>query len=168
MHVDSTVFFTWVQLQAANYRLAHAMQFGQPLVFDMDYEQYMRHQDCRNLVDQLLMTYSKNRDCLDPFHFVFTSLDRSGKVFPMLRQANLTGQHFMGTMTDRSYLDLFPRERLVYLSPHANRTLKEVDANDIYIVGGFIDKACQKPVSLARAKEQGIRTAKFPLDTYLL
>lgn len=144
------------------------MQFGQPLIFDMDYEQYMRHQDCRNLVDQLLITYGKNRDSPDPFHFVFTSLDPNGRVFPKLRQAHLTGQHFMGTMTDRSYLDLFPRERLVYLSPHANNTLKAVDANDIYIVGGFIDKACQKPVSLARAKEQGIRTAKFPLDTYLL
>ena len=155
-------------MQAGNFRLAHAMQFGQPLIFDMDYEQYMRHQDCRNLVDQLLITYSKNRDSLDPFHFVFTSLDPGGKVLAMLQRSSLTGRHFMGTMTDRSYLDMFPRERLVYLSPHASQTLREVDPSDIYIVGGFIDKSCQKPVSLARAKEQGIRTAKFPLDTYLL
>lgn len=144
------------------------MQFGQPLIFDMDYEQYMRHQDCQNLVSQLLMTYGKNRDSPDPFHFIFASLSPKGKVFSMLQKAKMTGQHFMGTMTDRSYLDLFPREQLVYLSPHCRETLKEVNANDVYIIGGFNDKSCQKPISLARAKEQGIRTAKFPLDSYLL
>jgi hypothetical protein len=83
----------FIFLQYSDYRLAQAMQFGQPLVFDCDYERYMRHQDCQNLVNQLLMTYGKNRDAKDPFHFVFTSLDPQGKLFGMLRKAQLTGEH---------------------------------------------------------------------------
>ncbi|KAL8591403.1 hypothetical protein ACOMHN_022209 [Nucella lapillus] len=154
--------------QAGNYRLAHAMQFGQPLVFDMDYEQHMRHQDCQNLVFQLLLSYGKNRDSLDPFHLVFTSMNPRGRVLQMLHKSHLTGSNFLGTMTDKSYLEFFPRERLVYLSPHASQSLTEVSEDDVYIVGGIVDKTNTQPLSLARAKEQGIRVAKFPLDNYLL
>ena len=157
-----------VCVQAGTYRLAHAMQFGQPLIVDMDYEQYMRHQDSQNLVSQLLICYSRNREALDPFHLIFTSLHSDSKALRMLHHARLTGQNFMGTMTDRSYLDLFPRERLVYLSPHASEWLPEVNCDDVYIIGGIVDKSYPKPLSLARAKEQGIRTYKFPLDKYLL
>ncbi|XP_025108713.1 tRNA methyltransferase 10 homolog C-like [Pomacea canaliculata] len=154
--------------KAGNYRLANAMMYGTPLIFDMDYEQFMRDQDCSNLVDQLLMVHGKNRDSMDPFHLIFTSLNPKGKVFPMMEKRLLQGQHFLATVTDRSYLDLFPSEKLVYLSPHAPNALKEVSSDDIYIVGGFIDKAYGKPVSFARAKAQGIRSAKLPLDHFLL
>ncbi|PVD25196.1 hypothetical protein C0Q70_15694 [Pomacea canaliculata] len=154
--------------KAGNYRLANAMMYGTPLIFDMDYEQFMRDQDCSNLVDQLLMVHGKNRDSMDPFHLIFTSLNPKGKVFPMMEKRLLQGQHFLATVTDRSYLDLFPSEKLVYLSPHAPNALKEVSSDDIYIVGGFVDKAYGKPVSFARAKAQGIRSAKLPLDHFLL
>lgn len=148
--------------------MIHAMQYGQPLVFDMDYEQYMRPQDCQNLVNQLLYSYSRNRESRDPFQIIFTSLDPKGKIISMLHKAKLTGENFLGIMTDQSYLDLFPRKQLVYLSPHASKVLEVVNDDDVFIVGGFNDKSWQKPVSLARAKEQGLRTAKFPLDNYLL
>jgi hypothetical protein len=56
----------------------------------------------------------------------------------------------------------------VYLTPHTHQDLDEINEDNVYIVGAFVDKSWQKPVSLARAKEQGLRTAKFPLDKYLL
>ncbi|XP_076468669.1 mitochondrial ribonuclease P protein 1 homolog [Babylonia areolata] len=167
----NTIFFTIRETtlkKAGNYRLAHALQFGQPLVFDMDYEQYMRSQDCQNLVFQLLLSYSRNREAREPFHFFLTSLDPRGRVLRMLQRQKLVGSNFLGTMTDQSYLDLFPRKNLVYLSPHASDNLKDVSADDVYIIGGIVDKINTSPFSLARAKEQGIRVAKFPLDNYLL
>lgn len=149
-------------------RLARAMLFGQPLVFDMGYEQFMRPQDCQSLVKQLCESYSINRFHVDPFHLIFTSLDPSGMILSKLKHQHLCGQNFLGTMTDKSYLDLYPHKNLVYLTPHARDELQQVNYDDVYIVGGFVDKVSEKPVSLARAKEQGIRTAKFPLDKYLL
>ena len=64
-------------------------------------------------------------------------------------------------------MDLFPKERLVYLSPHARDELTDIHPDDVLIIGGFVDKSYQKPVSLARAKKLGIRAAKLPLDRYI-
>lgn len=143
------------------------MMFGQPLVIDMDYEMFMRKEDCRYTVKQLIMAYSFNRSFVDPFHMVFTSVNPNGTMFPFMKHQKFTGKNLLGTVTDKSYLDLFPREKLVYLSPHARDELHKMSNEDIYIVGAFVDKACHKKVSLARAKEQGIRAVQFPLDRYL-
>lgn len=73
----------------------------------------------------------------------------------------------MITVTPKSYLDLFPREKIVYLSPHSKKDLIEYDHDAIYIIGGIVDKSDQSPISLAKSKKQGLRTARLPLDQYL-
>lgn len=39
-----------------------------------------------------------------------------------------------------SYLDLFPKEQLVYLTPHCREELRTYDHDAIYIIGGIVDK----------------------------
>ncbi|CAF1537628.1 unnamed protein product [Didymodactylos carnosus] len=39
--------------------------------------------------------------------------------------------------TSQSYLDLFSREQLIYLTPHSDNIMKEYDHNAIYILGGI-------------------------------
>lgn len=43
-----------------------------------------------------------------------------------------------------SYLDLFPKDQLVYLTPHCREVLDTYDHDAIYIVGGMVDKASIK------------------------
>lgn len=43
--------------------------------------------------------------------------------------------------TCRSYLDLFPRKRLVYLSPDSPNTMDSFDHQAIYILGGIFQKS---------------------------
>jgi len=43
--------------------------------------------------------------------------------------------------TSVSYLDLFPRERLVYLSPDSPNLMTEYEHNSIYILGGIFEKS---------------------------
>ncbi|XP_045478340.1 mitochondrial ribonuclease P protein 1 homolog [Harmonia axyridis] len=45
--------------------------------------------------------------------------------------------------------------------------MKDYDHDAFYIIGAIVDKVNQAPLSLARAKEQNIKMAKFPLDRYL-
>lgn len=41
---------------------------------------------------------------------------------------------------EESYLDLFPRDQLVYLTPHCNETIEQYDHDAIYIIGAIVDK----------------------------
>lgn len=41
---------------------------------------------------------------------------------------------------EASYLDLFPKDQLVYLTPHCNDTMEKYDHDAIYIIGAIVDK----------------------------
>jgi ribonuclease P protein 1 len=70
-------------------------------------------------------------------------------------------------VTEKSYLDIFPREKLVYLSPHARDELMSFDEDEIYIVGAMVDKTDPRPFSLAKSKKEGLRIKKLPLDRFM-
>lgn len=53
---------------------AQAMQFGQPLVFDMAYENYMQPKELQYTISQLLESEGWNRRNVDPFHIYFCNL----------------------------------------------------------------------------------------------
>ena len=51
-----------------------------------------------------------------------------------------TGANFPVEITEKHQTELFPKERLVYLSPDSKNDLMEFDDDDIYVIGGIIDK----------------------------
>lgn len=65
------------------------------------------------------------------------------------------------------FTELFPRERLVMLTPDSQDVL-DYKFDDIYIVGGIVDFGRADPLTLAKAKRLGIRTARLPLDNLQL
>lgn len=44
--------------------------------------------------------------------------------------------------TSKSYLDLYPRDKLVYLTPHCRNELTTINIDDIYIIGKFNSHIC--------------------------
>merc|ERR1719481_1097320 len=59
---------------------------------------------------------------------------------------------------------MFPRERLVYLSPDSHNDLRLFNPNDVYVIGGIVDKGDDKqPLTLSAAKRMKIRHARFPM-----
>ncbi|CAL1544539.1 unnamed protein product [Lymnaea stagnalis] len=151
-----------------NYNLASAMQFGTPLVIDMDYLDYMRPQDVKNTASQLLSLYSLNRaDTNLPYHLHFTNCSDNHPLYRLLQIEMQDTSDFLASVSEKSYLDLYDKDKLVYLSPDAKQVMTKFDPDAVYIIGAFNDKGIQKPVSYARAKKQGIKVMKFPLDQYL-
>ncbi|KAK8375198.1 hypothetical protein O3P69_015669, partial [Scylla paramamosain] len=67
----------------------------------------------------------------------------------------------------KSYLQKYPKEQLVYLTPHCQEELLVYDHNAVYIIGGIVDKSSGEPLTLAKAKREGVRMQKLPLDRYL-
>ena len=45
---------------------------------------------------------------------------------------------------ENSIENLYPKERLVYLSPNADEILTEMNENEIYVIGGLVDESVRK------------------------
>lgn len=152
-----------------NSRLAHAVIYGQKLVFDLGFNQHMRSKDIRSCVKQLQYGYGYNVRDEDPFHLHLCNARHEEALLPQLQLAipPLAQPKGLVTVTDKSYLDLFPKDKLVYLTPDCREDLEEYDHDAIYIIGCFVDMANSLPVSLAKAKQEGLKMARLPLERYL-
>ena len=159
-------------IDAANdYKKQVAATFGQPFVVDFSFDQFMSKREIINTCDQLSIVYGLNyRQTPDIFdlHFCNYHKDTFMHERMMMTMPNLEFPNTMISLQKRSYLDIFPKEKLVYLTPHANNMLKEFSDDDVYIMAGLVDKTIKSPVSLAKAKKEGIRMARLPIDEHII
>ncbi|KAJ8410457.1 hypothetical protein AAFF_G00193610 [Aldrovandia affinis] len=151
-----------------NWRAAQAMLFGQPLVFDMSYEQHMSRRELENTVSQLLECEGWNRRSADPFHLHFCNLQPEGGYHrELVKRYGASWNRLLITATEQNYVDTFPHSQLVYLTADSPKVLKAFDHNKVYIVGSLVDRSIQTGVSLANAKRLKLATARLPLDEFL-
>ncbi|CAH1264672.1 TRMT10C [Branchiostoma lanceolatum] len=156
------LFYGWNQ--------ARNMMFGSDLVFDFSYEDEMQFREKINLCDQLNEALGANRQDTEPFHMHLVNLRHDGQTYKELARSR-TDENFadkiLGTVTEKSYLDLFPRERLVYLTADSPRELTKFEPDKVYIIGALVDRKLTTNLSYAKVKREGIASAALPLDRYL-
>ncbi|NXC91857.1 TM10B methyltransferase, partial [Cercotrichas coryphoeus] len=70
--------------------------------------------------------------------------------------------------TPESYLDLFPLETIVYLTPDSENVLEDIDPGKVYVLGGLVDESIHKQLTLRRAREQRLQTARLPIREYMV
>ncbi|KAJ9589340.1 hypothetical protein L9F63_017469 [Diploptera punctata] len=153
-----------------NSRLFQAMLFGQKLVLDCAYDTYMNKHEAQNCSKQLMLLFSDNRLHDNPFDLHFCNVNKESIAMKTLAKyiPTLYDPDFPLNLTEKSYLDIFPKENLIYLTPHCREVIKEFDHDAVYIIGAMVDKVNNESLSLAKAKREGLRMAKLPLDEYLL
>ncbi|KAM9861233.1 tRNA methyltransferase 10 homolog C [Aulostomus maculatus] len=151
------------------WRCAHAMICGQPLVFDMSYESSMTLREIKNTAIQLRDVEGWNRRATEPFHLHYCNLqpDSTYQKELIYTYGENGWNNLLITTTEHQHFDLFPRERLVYLTADSPNVLHTFDHSKIYIVGALVDLSHQLKLSLARAKRLGLATARLPLDQFL-
>ncbi|EJW86422.1 hypothetical protein WUBG_02671, partial [Wuchereria bancrofti] len=75
------------------------------------------------------------------------------------------------TVSSSSYLDHFSREEIIYLSPHAELDLEEVEGSKAYVLGGIVDRVAQHRLhphaTLLAAKQDGVKVCRLPIDKYI-
>ncbi|XP_067298401.1 tRNA methyltransferase 10 homolog C isoform X3 [Pseudorasbora parva] len=162
-------FWTSSMDRLQNWRAAQAMRFGQPLVFDMSYENYMTRREMENTVSQLLEAEGWNRRGADPFHLHFCGLQPGGAYHRELlkRYGSDPWNRLLITDTARQPADIFPRDQLVYLTADSPSVLRSFDHGKVYVIGAMVDRSIKSGVSLANAKRLKMATARLPLDQYL-
>ncbi len=152
-----------------NNRLCSAMQFGEKLIFDCSYDEHMTNREAKNAAKQLTLCFAANRMNREPFDLHFCNVNFDGDTMKqmVLHIPTMRDEAFPMNLYDGSYLDLFRKEQLVYLTPHCHDVLEEYDPNMIYIIGAMVDKMNHEPLSLAKAKKLQLKMARLPLDKYL-
>lgn len=146
-------------------RLHRAKLYGQKVIIDCSYEKYMTDLERSKVAIGLKRVYSENRKHPKPFDLQICGAPPESKIIK-----NLSGQ--IPTLLSKPsptrvhsecFSQLFPKERLVMLSPDSDDVL-EYNFDDIYIIGGIVDYGRNDPLTLAKAKKLGIRSARLPLD----
>jgi ribonuclease P protein 1 len=151
-------------------KMCNAMMFSRPLVIDCGYDEFMTPREAKNCAKQLELLITENRNHSQPFDLHFMNADPNSKLIDYLGRIIpcLYDDGYPINITDRSYLDIFPKKQLVYLSPHARDKLEEWSEDEVYIVGAMVDKSDPRPFSLAKAKKEDLKMKKLPLDDYLV
>lgn len=152
-----------------NNKLIQAMQFSQKIVVDCSYDSHMTSHEAQNCGKQITFMFSDNRAHDNPFDLYLCNASRESNTIKHLVKfiPTLYDCDFPVNITEKSYLDLFPKENIVYLTPHCREELREFDHDAVYIIGAMVDKKNNEPLSLAKAKREGLKMAKLPLDRYL-
>lgn len=152
-----------------NSKMMQASLFENPVIYDLDYEEHMTLAEQKNAAKQLLLSFVANRETDQPFPIQFCNVNFNGLVMKHLLKLvpSLYNPDFPINITPKSYLDLYPREKLIYLTPHCKNEMSHFDSDRIYIVGCLVDKGDSRPHSMAKAKKENIQMAKLPLDRYL-
>lgn len=145
------------------------MQFGEKLIFDCSYDQHMTNREAKNAAKQLMLSFAANRKHREPFDLHFCNTNFSSETMMQLERhiPTLRNKEFPLNLYEGSYVDLFPKNQLVYLTPHCHDVLLEYDPDMIYIIGAMVDKSNKEPLSLAKAKELNLKMARLPLDTHM-
>lgn len=153
----------------SNFRLHRAKLHGQKVVIDCSYEHFLTNLERSKVASGLRWVYTENRRHIKPMDLHLCGVEPdskiiknlSGQVPSLLKKSSPTRIHH------ECFTELFPKDRLVMLTPDSNQVL-EYNADDIYIVGGIVDFGRSDPLTLAKAKKLGIRSARLPLDNLRL
>ncbi|KAL3627270.1 hypothetical protein CASFOL_028633 [Castilleja foliolosa] len=147
-------------------RLQEARINGQNVVIDLEFAHLMASNELHSLVQQIMYCYAINGRCALPAHIWLTGCQ--GEMHNQLLR--IPGYDKWAIEKEEgSYVDAFKdqKEHLVYLTADSENVLDELDPKSVYIIGGLVDRNRWKGITMKKAEEQGIKTAKLPIGTYL-
>ncbi|RWS03826.1 mitochondrial ribonuclease P protein 1-like protein [Dinothrombium tinctorium] len=160
-------------LRALDAKMLASLLFGQNLVFDCDYD-FMDERRVSNTTKQIALCFGANKHYKYPFHLWFCNLKKDSRMSMYLEKniGNIFKPNSFVTVKEQSYLDFFPRKNLVYITPEARTQLTKFSHEDIYIIGAYNNKYVlsdsERRASIMKAKREGLRTARLPIDEYLI
>ncbi|XP_035775187.1 tRNA methyltransferase 10 homolog A-like [Anopheles albimanus] len=137
------------------------------IAVDLSFDGMMIDKDVAKCVKQLLRMYTLNRRAPRPVPLHFTGIVADGAVQRHLSRYD-GYKHWDVKVSSSHLLDIFPRERLVYLTSESENVLERLEPNDVYVIGGLVDHNQHKGHCLRVAQELGVRHARLPLTEHLV
>ncbi|CAN8267082.1 unnamed protein product [Cochlearia groenlandica] len=147
-------------------RLNLAKETGQNVVVDVEFAHLMSDSEISSLVQQIMYCYAVNGRSSSPCHLWLTGV--KGKMSTELDKLPGFEKWFIEKEI-RCYIEAMADRKadLVYLTADSETVLDDLDPKSIYIIGGLVDRNRHKGITMTKAEEQGIKTAKLPIGEYM-
>ncbi|XP_010175195.1 tRNA methyltransferase 10 homolog B, partial [Antrostomus carolinensis] len=120
------------------------------------------------LASQIRRLYGANRRAEKPFWLCLTEFVAGSLIYEECFRMNDGFSNYLMDTTQESFLDLFPLDAIVYLTPDSENVLEDIDPNKVYVLGGLVDESIHKKLTLQRAQEQSLQTARLPIREYMV
>ncbi|XP_066844017.1 tRNA methyltransferase 10 homolog B isoform X7 [Anser cygnoides] len=147
----------------AEERLLEARASGPRLCVDLGMADSMTLKETSRLASQIRRLYGANRQAEKPFWLYLTEFVVGSLIYEECFRMNDGFSNYLMDTTQESYLDLFPLDAIVYLTPDSENVLEDIDPKKVYILGGLVDESIHKKLTLRRAQEQSLQTARLPI-----
>jgi len=122
-------------------KLITQARLGEHILIDCGFEvEHARSKYVSKLVDQIEFFFANIHLYHSPSFVTLCNFATDGQIkqeFSRRISQNRCISCF--ETTEASYLDLFDRQKLIYLSPHSPYEMSEYDHNAVYIVGAIVD-----------------------------
>ncbi|XP_039200776.1 tRNA methyltransferase 10 homolog B isoform X2 [Crotalus tigris] len=141
-------------------RLLEAKATGPQLCIDMSLTSHMTNKEISRLAAQIRRLYGSNKKAQKPFWLHLTGIVKNSPIYEACLRMNDGFANYLMDVTAESYLDLFPLDMIVYLTPDSDNVLEEVDLQKVHILGGLVDESIQK--------ERHLQTARLPIQEYMV
>ncbi|KAK6750742.1 hypothetical protein RB195_002609 [Necator americanus] len=157
-------------------RVANAYRCGAPtLVIDCRFLPLLSPRGAELTSIQLKYLISENRDSSAPWQLYFANFDLSNDKVRRLKRRHLSvidsSSACSPVVLTIDYTHMFGRERIVYLSPDAEEELEDVDDENVYVLGGIVDRVVERGISrqasLEAATSDRVCCKRLPLDKYV-
>jgi len=134
------------------------------VVFDMQFGDLMTQRDLGKCLKQIMKCYSYNRRMENQLQMYMTSL---GGIVEAELSKNDGFRNWDFNFDSRRYDEVFPKEKIVYLSSESENVVDKLDDTKVYVIGGLVDHNHHKGLSHTKATELGITTARLPIEEFL-
>ncbi|KAI7688436.1 hypothetical protein SSS_01853 [Sarcoptes scabiei] len=151
-------------------RKISAIPFVQNIIFDLSFDEYMCSLECKNLVEQLLriiVANNQENNLENIFNLHLTGLQSSHSTRLFLNKffnEKMRPRFPNVFIHNQSFQDIFTLDHMVYLSPHATDEIETIEPNQIYVIGGIVDR--RKIIELTQTKCQrlNIKSLRLPIQ----
>ncbi|KAL8202872.1 UNVERIFIED_CONTAM: hypothetical protein K2H54_028304 [Gekko kuhli] len=149
-------------------RLLGAKETGPRLCVDLSMTTHMTKKEISRLAAQIRRLYGSNKKSQKPFWLYLTGFVQNSPIAEECLRMNDGFSNYLINVTPESYLDLFPFETIVYLTPDAEEALEDVDPHKVYILGGLVDESIQKRLTFQNAQKRHLQTSRLPIQEYMV
>lgn len=134
---------------------------------DLGWNEHMHEKEQKSLARQLSYSYNALRksvsEGMTPVKLSITGMD--DVIKPVMTFVSKGWETWPLSLSDEPLEAFHDPKQLVYLTHDAEQVLDELNPNDVYVIGGIVDRNRLKNATMNKANLLGIRSARLNLDT---
>ncbi|XP_043512897.1 tRNA methyltransferase 10 homolog A isoform X1 [Frieseomelitta varia] len=134
------------------------------ITIDLSFDDLMIDKDIAKLTKQILRCYTLNRRAIAPMQFSLTSFNGKSKTD---MQKHNGYEHWDVKFHAEPYLDIYPKEKIIYLTSESENVITQLEHDYVYVIGGLVDHNSHKGLCHKLALQAGVRHGRLPLDKFL-